>query len=175
VTFPSTRDHNRPVNHNSTLNTQTPDGGQKQSTYAGRGRRTTLGLVVTALAASLLAAPAVAASAHADEPAPSRMTARPSSFQVDPGEQFVIRGRLMSEGEPVAGAPVRVRTWAEDRFVNVKGAHVTTNSEGRYRVRVVLYRKGDRLLHVIGNPAGDDIRTAKGNVLMQVGPMPKNP
>jgi hypothetical protein len=103
------------------------------------------------------------------------MTARPSSFQVDPGEQFVVRGRLMSEGEPVAGAAVRVRTWAEDRFVNVKGARVTTNEEGRYRVRVVLYRKGDRLLHVIGNPAGDDIRTAKRHVLMQVGPMPKNP
>jgi hypothetical protein len=96
-------------------------------------------------------------------------------FQVDPGEQFVIRGRLTSEGEPVAGAPVRVRTWTEDGFTNVKGARVTTDREGRYRVRIVLFRKGDRLLHVIGNPAGDDIRTARRHVLMQVGPMPKNP
>jgi hypothetical protein len=136
-------------------------------------RRTAATLTWAAAAVSLLAiAPAVAV---ADEPAPSRMTARPNSFHVDPGERFVIRGRLLSEGEPVAGAPVRVRTWTEEGFVDIKGARVTTDSEGRYRVRIVLYRKGDRLLKVIGNPVGDDIRTAKRHVLMQVGPMPENP
>ena len=135
-------------------------------------RRTAIALTTAATAASLL----VAAPAIAEDPAPSRITAIPSKFQVDPGEQFVVRGRMLSEGEPVVGAPVRVRTWSDDgRFVDIKGARVTTNSEGRYRVRIVLYRKGDRLLKVVANPAGDDIATARGNVLMQVGPKPKTP
>jgi hypothetical protein len=155
VTFPSTRH----VPHHDTRRD------------IRRVRRTAVAAATAATAASLL----VAAPAVAEEPAPSRVTAIPSKFQVDPGEQFVIRGRMLSEGKPVVGAPVRVRTWSDGRFVNIKGARVTTNAEGRYRVRIVLFRKGDRLLKVVANPAGDDIDTARRNVLMQVGPMAKNP
>jgi len=164
VTFPFIRNA---TTHNATTHATHHDPRRD----IGLVRRTALAGATAATAASLL----VAAPVVAGEPAPSRMTAIPSKFQVEPGEQFVIRGRMLSEGKPVVGAPVRVRTWSEGRFVDVKGARVTTNAEGRYRVRIVLYRKGDRLLKAVGNPAGDDIRTARGNVLMQVGPMLKNP
>jgi hypothetical protein len=159
VTFPSTRHDTHHDMHHSARRS------------IGPARRTAIAGATAATAASLL----VTAPAVADEPAPSRMTAIPSAFQVDPGERFVVRGRMLSKGVPVVGAPVRVRTWSNGRFVDIEGARVTTNSEGRYRVRIVLYRKGDRLLKVAANPAGDDIRTARRNVLMQVGPMPKNP
>jgi len=164
VTFLSTRNA-------TTGNAKAPASHHRPRRNIGLVRRTAVAGATAATAASLL----VASPAVAEEPAPSRMTATPSKFQVDPGEQFVIRGRMLSEGDPVVGAPVRMRTWSDGRFVDINGARVTTNSEGRYRVRIVLYRKGDRLLKVVGNPAGDDIRTARGNVLMQVGPMPKNP
>jgi hypothetical protein len=133
-------------------------------------RRTALALAATAVAATLTAAPATA-----EDPAPSRVTAIPSQFQVDPGEEFVIRGRLRSEGEPVGDAVVRVRTYLNGEWRNIKGARVTTNSEGRYRVRVVLSAQGDRLLRVVANPVGDDIKTAKAQVLMQVGPKAQGP
>lgn len=164
MTFPSTRHATRSAAHHD----MHPDAHRS----IGPVRRTAIAGAAAAIAASLL----VAAPAVAEEPAPSRMTAIPSKFQVDPGEQFVVRGRMLSQGEPVVGAPVRVRTWSDEgRFVDIEGARVKTNSEGRYRVRIVLYRKGDRLLKVIGNPAGDDIATARRNILMQVGPMAKNP
>ena len=133
-------------------------------------RRTALALATTAVAATLTAAPATA-----EDPAPSRVTAIPSQFEVDPGEQFVIRGRMKSEGEPVGDAVVRVRTYLDGKWVDIKGARVTTNDEGRYRVRIVLYRKGDRLLRVVANPVGDDIKTAKAQVLRQVGPKAQGP
>jgi hypothetical protein len=82
---------------------------------------------------------------------------------------------MKSEGEPVGDAVVRVRTYVDGRWVDIKGARVTTNDEGRYRVRIVLYRKGDRLLRVVANPVGDDIKTAKAQVLMQVGPKAQGP
>ena len=168
MTFPSTRHATGNATHDDMHHDIHPDARRT----IGLLRRTAIAGAAAAAAASLL----VAAPAVAEEPAPSRMTAIPSKFQVDPGEQFVVRGRLLSEGEPVVGAPVRVRTWSDEgRFVDIEGARVKTNSEGRYRVRIVLYRKGDRLLKVIGNPAGDDIATARRNILMQVGPMVENP
>ena len=126
-------------------------------------RRTAV-LAATALAATGLAA----APALALDPAPSRVSAVASDTTVVSGEQFVIRGRMLSEGRPVAGAPVQIKSYDGGRWVALSGARVTTNSEGRYRVRVVLSRKGDRLLRAVANPAGDSIRTARRNVEVAV-------
>lgn len=46
---------------------------------------------------------------------------------------------------------------------------MTTGSDGRYRVRVVLSMKGGRLLKAVANPPGDDIRTARRIVSVIVG------
>jgi hypothetical protein len=40
--------------------------------------------------------------------------------------------------------------------------------EGRYRVRVVLFQDGDRDLRVVANPAGHDIRSARGHTVVRV-------
>jgi hypothetical protein len=108
------------------------------------------------------------APAHAADVADSRITARSSDYDVRSGEQFVLRGRLTSEGAPVAGAPVRVKTYRSGAWVPLDGAVVTTGSEGRYRVRVVLSMKGDRRLRVVGNPEGNDIRTARKGLVVTV-------
>lgn len=127
--------------------------------------RSTL-LVATALTAA--ASALTVAPALADAPAPSRITVHPSTSDPDQGEHFVLRGRLRSEGEPVAGATVRVQTWRDGGWQRLKGAVVTTGDEGRYRVRVILFQDGDRDLRVVGNPAGDDIRTARATTVVRV-------
>lgn len=108
------------------------------------------------------------APAHSADVADSRITVRASDDDVRSGEQFVLRGRLTSEGAPVAGAPVRVKTYRGGAWVALDGAVVRTGSEGRYRVRVVLSMKGDRRLRVVGNPPGDDIRTARKGLVVTV-------
>ena len=127
--------------------------------------RSTLATAGT-LATAVVAATLTATPALADDPAPSRITVRPSVSEPDPGQQFLLRGRLRSEGEPVAGATVRVQTWRDGGWQRLKGAVVTTNDEGRYRVRVILFQDGDRDLRVVGNPAGDDIRTARATTVV---------
>jgi hypothetical protein len=113
-----------------------------------------------AVAASLLVA---GPAATATDLAPSRVTAHPSDDHPASGEQFVIRGRLTSEGAPIAGAVVHLRSYnlTNGTWSNLKGARVTTNSEGRYRVRVILSMKGGRRLMAVANPPGDDIKTAR--------------
>lgn len=127
--------------------------------------RRTVAVVGTLVAgASLLGV----APAQAEEVAPSRITVRASDYDVASGEQFVLRGALWSEDEPVPGATVKVKTLRDGEWVRVKGAVVTTNDEGRYRVRVILAMKGERMLRVVGDPAGDDIATARKSLVVTV-------
>lgn len=108
------------------------------------------------------------APAQAEEVAGSRITVRSSDYDVSSGEQFVLRGRLMSEGDPVSDATVRVKTYRNGAWVRLEGAVVSTNDEGRYRVRVILSLKGERKLRVVGNPQGDDIKTARKALVVTV-------
>jgi hypothetical protein len=43
-----------------------------------------------------------------------------------------------------------------------------TNRYNRYRMRIILHLTGDQLLRVIGNPAGDDIKTARRTITVTV-------
>lgn len=128
----------------------------------------------TRRAAAVIGTLATAASigsivpAQSAEVADSRITVRSSDYDVRSGEQFVLRGRLMSEGSPVSDATVRVKTYRDGSWVRLKGAVVSTNDEGRYRVRVVLSMKGDRKLRVVGSPQGEDIRTARKGLVVTV-------
>ena len=87
--------------------------------------------------------------AEAADMASSRVTLRASDHEVDPGEQFVLRGRMTSEGDAVAGSPVRVQAYRAGGWVSLRGAVVSTNDNGYYRVRVVLSSGGDRDLRVV--------------------------
>ncbi|HSE09912.1 MAG TPA: hypothetical protein VLB29_14705 [Nocardioidaceae bacterium] len=123
-----------------------------------------------AVTAAVVSAAAVVAgpAAVAETPADSRISVRPSNYNPDQGEMFRLSGRMLSEGVPVPGVTVRVQTWRNGGWVPLKGAVVTTNDEGRYRVRVVLFQDGDRDLRVVANPEGDDIRTARKTTVVRV-------
>ncbi len=129
-----------------------------------RTRRTSAAAAVVAAAASVLAL----APADAADIARCRITVFSNDYEVQPGQQFVLRGRLTSEGAGVEGATVRVLTYRNGGWERLRGAVVTTNDEGRYRVRVVLSSGGDRDLRVVGNPAGDSIRTARNETVVRV-------
>jgi hypothetical protein len=128
----------------------------------------------TRSAVALLATTAAAVSvvgvapAQAADIAGSRVTVHASDYDVRSGEQFRLRGILKSEGEPVADATVRVKTYRNGAWVRLRRAVVTTNDEGRYRVRIVLQMKGQRQLRVVANPKGDDIRTARRDTVVTV-------
>ncbi len=124
------------------------------------------GALVAAVAAASTVL--VGAPAEAADMASSRVTLRASDHEVDPGEQFVLRGRMTSEGDAVAGSPVRVQAYRAGGWVNLRGAVVSTNDNGYYRVRVVLSSGGDRDLRVVANPAGDTIRTARAYTVVRV-------
>jgi hypothetical protein len=121
-------------------------------------------LATTAAAVSVVGV----APAQAADVAGSRVTVHASDYDVRSGEQFRLRGILKSEGEPVADATVRVKTYRNGAWVRLRGAVVTTNDEGRYRVRIVLQMKGQRQLRVVANPMGDDIRTARRDTVVTV-------
>lgn len=131
-------------------------------------RHTTLRAI--ALVGALAASTSVVGltPAQSAEIAQSRITVRSSDYDVASGEQFRLRGRLTSEGDPVPDATVRVKTFRNGEWVRLEGAVVSTNEEGRYGVRVILQMKGERRLRVVGNPKGDDIATARRDLVVTV-------
>lgn len=133
-------------------------------------RRTTAGLgaVVTATTAFALAGPVGAADA-VTRPA-SRITVHTSDTTPQSGEQFVLGGRLTTRsGRALAAGVVRVQTLRSGEWSDLSGARVTTGSDGRYRVRVILFQRGDRDLRVVGNPAGHRLRNSRARIDVTVG------
>jgi hypothetical protein len=127
--------------------------------------RRTAAVVASVTAAASIVSIAPAQAAAADK---SRITVRASDYEVLPGQQFVLRGRMTSLGDAVNGATVRVQGYRNGGWHNLKGAVVRTSSEGRYRVRVILSSGGDRDLRVVADPAGDAIRKARGYTVVRV-------
>ena len=103
-------------------------------------------LAATALTAGAVvtAAPVTAADRRAD------ITARPSDSTVQSGEQFVVRGRFTIDGEPAVGQLVKIQAKYGQDWQPITGARVTTDTEGKYRVRIILGQKGDRRLRSVG-------------------------
>ena len=126
-------------------------------------RRTVAVAASLAAGATVVSLTPTAAAAEAAAGAKSAITVRASDHhEVDPGEQFVLRGRMSSQGSPVAGATVRVQAYRDGGWEPLSGAVVRTGSDGRYRVRVVLFSGGDRDLRVVGRPESDRIWVAPG-------------
>ena len=123
---------------------------------------------------ALLAAVTVGATLVAVTPAaaadqrPSRISVFSSDYKVESGEEFVLRGRMLSMGKAVAGATVRVKTLRNGTWQQLTGAVVQTRSDGRYRVRIVLGQTGLRDLRVVGDPKGDRIRIARDSLQVRV-------
>jgi len=110
--------------------------------------RRTLVAAIAAASALLLSivAAAPAASARGGE---SRITVRADDYTPQRGETFVIRGRYQHDGRPARGHKVRLQTYRQG-WHNLAGAVVTTDSDGRYRMRVILFVHGVRDLRVMG-------------------------
>lgn len=123
----------------------------------------------TALVATLAAAVSLTgvSPAQSETLAPSRVTVTSTDYTPASGETFRLYGAVRSEGERVP-ATIRVKTYRNGEWVQLDGAVMHTNRYDRYRIRIVLQMKGERLLRVIGNPDGDDIATARKTITVNV-------
>ena len=124
------------------------------------GRAGSVAAVTVTLAAATAAVtvvPAVAAPA-------SRITVQTSDATVRSGEEFVLTGRLTP-----ANGVVRVATRTSSGWEPLSGAVVHTRSDGTYRVRIILQRRGDRVLRVLGDPVRAGARNAVARVAVSVG------
>lgn len=129
-------------------------------------RRAALGAAASLAAAVVVGTPT--AQAAEAETYKSVISVRSSDYEVQPGERFALRGKMTSRHQPVDDARVRVQTYRSGGWENLSGAVVSTDSEGRYRVHVILSSGGDRDLRVVGNPPGDRIRISRAYAVVRV-------
>jgi len=118
--------------------------------------RRTLGVVVGTVATMVAT---LVVPAHAAHPWSSRITVRVSDYTPTAGDGFVVRGLYASDGTVAAGQVVRLQSYAAGGWANIRGARVMTNSDGRYRMRVILFLRGVRDLRVMGMTTDGHDRT----------------
>lgn len=118
--------------------------------------------IVGIAAMSVLAPLAFAAvPAQAVEDSTSRITVRVSDPTPNSGEQFVARGKFTVDGQPADDHVVKVQAWRDGEWKQLTGARMLTNDEGRYRMRLILSQKGERLLRVVGVGQDDEPNARK--------------
>jgi hypothetical protein len=113
--------------------------------------------LTTAVAGGLVASGAVVGSyasaeaASVSTMAPSvSITAHPSDTTVRSGQQFRVRGLFKIGGAPAINRTVKIQSLNSGTWQNIQGAQVSTGSDGRYAVRVILSRRGERTLRAVG-------------------------
>lgn len=106
-------------------------------------------IVMSAGAVAAVATP-VALAGPAQAGLDANITIHATDTSVRSGEQFRVYGAYrLGDGTPVRNKLVQVQSKNPDgSWSKVSGARLRTNDEGRYRIRVVLSRKGDRVLRV---------------------------
>lgn len=118
------------------------------SARSASGLATCAVLAAVALSSSLLV-PAANAGQAGHLPRPGIQA---SDYRVSSGEQFVVHGKIrLGYGKDQIPAPpstVQVQTRRHGSWHNLRGARVTSNENGRYRVRVILQMPGKRKLRV---------------------------
>ena len=116
-----------------------------------RHRRTVSALAAGALAVGTLTAGAVATAGPATAvDRRAAITAHPSDSTVQSGEQFVVRGRFTIDGHAAGGRTVKIQAEVGGDGRPISGARVQTQSDGTYRVRLILSTRGDRDLRAVG-------------------------
>ena len=114
---------------------------------------TTRRLAVVAGAATLASLGVAMSPAQACACSDERIVAHVSDTTPDSGETFRVHGRWTRVGQPVVGHTVKVQTRRDGAWEDITGARVSTSTEGRYAVRVVLSQTGERTMRVVGiNP-----------------------
>lgn len=105
---------------------------------------------VATTVATLFLTPALAVTSSAQSSGmPYRVSAKTASTTVTAGHTFAVHGRYFYLGRKVDGGHVKVQAKTNGRWVDVKGARVVTNADGRYRVRLSLSKLGTRRLSVL--------------------------
>ncbi|HEX6247258.1 MAG TPA: hypothetical protein VFZ64_05255 [Nocardioidaceae bacterium] len=127
-------------------------------------RRVTAVIGSLATAASLIV---LSPPAQSEELAPSHVTVRSTDYTPASGQTFRLYGALWSGGERQA-ARIRVKTYRNGEWVRLPGAVMDTNRENRYRIRIILQMKGERLLRVIARPKDDSIAVARKTIEVTV-------
>jgi hypothetical protein len=112
-------------------------------------------LAAVAVAAPLVAfaGPAQACYGGCDD---STITVHVSDDTPASGQQFIARGRLIMGGLPAADHVVRFQTYRNGSWEPIKGAHMLTDSDGKYRMRLILSQTGHRVLRAVGVGEGDE-------------------
>jgi hypothetical protein len=80
------------------------------------------------------------------------LTAKVSDSTPASGEQFIVRGKLIEMGMTGKDHAIRVQTYLGGSWQPI--AHVRTNDDGKYRVRVILSTPGKRILRVVAVAQG---------------------
>jgi hypothetical protein len=79
------------------------------------------------------------------------LTANASDTTPASGQEFIVTGKLVEMGMTGKDHAIRVQTLLGGSWQPV--AHVRTDQDGKYRVRVILSTPGKRILRVVA-PAG---------------------
>lgn len=122
----------------------------------------------TALAGGLIASGAVVGTSASAGEANVRITAHPSDSSVSSGEQFRVRGLFTINGSPALDKKVKIQALYSDGWRNISGARVSTGDDGRYRVRIVLSMKGERVLRAVGITPSPDKPNPKKRFTVRV-------
>jgi hypothetical protein len=72
------------------------------------------------------------------------------------GQQFIARGQLIMGGLPAANHVVKFQTYRNGAWEPISGARMTTDSDGKYRMRLILSQTGTRTLRVVGVGVGPE-------------------
>jgi hypothetical protein len=131
-------------------------------------RRVAAGITALMIPAGVLAA---APSANAECQGgcdDGAISVRVSDSTPASGQQFVARGSLVIGGRPAPAHTVKVQTLLGGQWKPIAGARVTTDADGRYRVRLILSTKGDRVLRVVGLGRGADEKTERKRFTVRV-------
>lgn len=131
--------------------------------------------VPTAMATALAAPAGAADSGTSFAAVATKVTAHLSDDAVASGEQLAVHGLLTKKKATSAGvtkAPLAgtVSVWSKtaDGWERIKGASVHTDSDGHYRIRLILSATGQRTLKVVGKPDNDALLTDREQVTVTV-------
>lgn len=123
----------------------------------------------TAVVGTIAAAASVVAMSPAQSATlvPSRVTVTATDSTPASGQTFQLFGAVFSQGARVP-ATIRVKTFRNGQWVQLRGAVMETNRFDRYRIRVVLQMKGERLLRVVADPKPADILNSRKTITVTV-------
>lgn len=126
-------------------------------------RRAVATAATLAVAATLVAA----APAQSTTTTPSKVSVSTTDSTPASSQTFRLSGAVRSEGVKVP-ATIRVKTYSNGHWVQLKGAVMQTNRDNTYRMRIILQMKGERLLRVVADPTPAGISNARTTIHVTV-------